>query len=141
VVVDGTYNPEVRHALAEDITAQAVGDRDLNGVEYRKGVYLIDGFRPELTAKGQDADVYHHILFTAGNALHGTAGGHAENEAFLLYDQKQSYWDKRAESDTEVLDDYAGMAVGEKMLNTALANKGGDYWGLKSQIKNILCDH
>jgi hypothetical protein len=117
---------------------QAYRDTDYNGYHYTKNSYPIDGFKSALTAYGQDADVYHHILFTAGNALHGTMGGDSENWAFRRYDQRQAD-NGRQESIAELADDDAGIEVGQRMLATALAGRGGDYWGLKAKIKNILC--
>jgi|GEM_PF-2486401 len=141
VAVDGGYNPDSRHDLGNEMNRQAIKDVDLNGYAYKKGSYPIDGFKDDLVNNGQDADVYHHILFTAGNSLHGTPAADLENVAFRLQDWKQANWDKRAESETELRDDDAGMAVGEKMLQTALAGKSGDYWALKAQIKDILCKY
>ncbi len=111
---------------------------DLNGVTYGKRTYPIDGFKPALTANNQLADVYRHVLFTAGNSLHGTPAADAENALFRLYDWQQSARG-RSESDVELLDDDAGMAVGDLMLETALAGRSGNYAALKAQIKNILC--
>ncbi len=119
---------------------QAIDNLDLNGFPYEKRKYPIDGFKSALTANNQLADVYHHILFTAGNALHGTPGGDAENAAFRAYDWQQSARG-RTESDAELLDDDAGIEVGGLMLNTALAGKSANYWGLKAQIKGVLCSY
>ena len=66
VVVEGGYNPNARHVLANEMNRQAPGNRDIRGVEYTKGVYPIDGFRNELTTKGQGADVYRHIFLRLG---------------------------------------------------------------------------
>jgi len=140
IVEEGGFNADSRHELARDMVLQAYRDTDYNGYAYRKFSYPIDGFKLPLTDYGQDADVYHHILFTAGNALHGTAGGDAENWAFRRYDQHQADSGRR-ESIAELADDDAGMEVGQRMLETALAGRSGDYWGLKASIKNILCAH
>ncbi|HEX6718878.1 MAG TPA: hypothetical protein VF088_17355 [Pyrinomonadaceae bacterium] len=139
VVREGGYNPDSRHDLANEMDAQAQRDVDLKGVPYQKGVYPIDGFKNELTRFGQDADVYHHILFTAGNTLHGTAGGDSASAGLLTTDWRGAYVQKRQESLTEIQDDYAGMNVGNMMLSTALAGKSGDYSGLKKQIMQRLC--
>ncbi|HBB87134.1 MAG TPA: hypothetical protein DC047_05925 [Blastocatellia bacterium] len=141
VVLEGGYNPDSRHDLANAMNDQAYRDVDLNGVPYEKNTYPIDGFKNELTAKRQRADVYHHILFTAGDGLHGTPAADAENQAFRAYDWYQSVVLGRAESDTELLDDDAGMAVGSLMLNTALSGRSGDYNALKTRIRGILCNH
>jgi hypothetical protein len=141
VVLLGGYNSEARHDLANEMRNQAIDDVDLNGNRYNKRSYPIDGFKTALINNNQLADVYHHILFTAGNALHGTIGGDAENAAFKFWDGWQKNVQGRAESQAELHDDNAGWDVGTSMLNTALAGQSGDYWALKAQIKNILCDH
>lgn len=138
VVEDGGFNPDSRNELARDMVLQAYRDTDFNGYRYEKKRYPIDGFKLALTTYGQDADVYHHILFTAGNALHGTVAADAENWAFRRYDQHQAA-SGRQESIAELADDDAGMEVGQRMLDTALAGRSGDYWGLKDKIKSILC--
>lgn len=92
-----------------------------------------------LTAHGQDADVYHHILFTAGNALLGTPAADVENSVFRAWDWKQANLDGRQESLAEVADDDAGMAVGRLMYDAAMAGQRANYWGLKTDIMNILC--
>jgi len=103
-------------------------------------VYPVDGFRNELTRYGQDADVYRHILFTAGNTLRGTPVGDAASDALLASDYYGVYVQNRPESLSEIEDDYAGMSVGQMMLSTALAGRSGDYWGLKKQIMQRLCE-
>lgn len=138
VVLAGGYNPESRHDLANAMNSQERANVDLSGVTYGKNSYPIDGFKQQLIANNQRADVYRHILFTAGNSLHGTPVADAENAAFRFYDWQQSARG-RSESDTELLDDDAGMAVGDLMLNTALAGRSGNYAALKAQIKSILC--
>lgn len=138
VVLAGGFNPDSRHDLANEMNRRGRNNVDFNGRAYGKTTYPIDGFRPALTANGQLADVYRHILFTAGNSLHGTAAADAENAVFRAYDWQQSARG-RAESDTELADDDAGMAVGELMLNTALAGRSGNYAQLMADIRNILC--
>jgi hypothetical protein len=138
VVLAGGFNPDSRHDLANEMNRRGVNNVDFNGQAYGKHTYPIDGFRPALTANGQLADVYRHILFTAGNSLHGTPAADAENTAFRLYDWQQSARG-RAESDAELADDDAGMAVGDLMLNTALAGRSGNYAQLLADIRNILC--
>ena len=138
VVLAGGLNPDSRHGLANDMNSRGRNNVDFNGRAFGKNTYPIDGFRPALTANGQLADVYRHILFTAGNSLHGTPAADAENTVFRLYDWQQSARG-RAESDAELADDDAGMAVGELMLNTALGGASGNYAQLMADIRNILC--
>ena len=121
------------------MTQQAIANTNLQGHQYRKGVTPIDGFKQALTAHGQGADVYHHILFTAGSALHGTMGGEAEFQAFRLQDWKQRTIEGRRESIAEVEDDDAGHEVGVLMFNAAMAGQRADYWKLKADIMQVLC--
>lgn len=139
VVLGGGYNPESRHDLANAMHAQALSNVDLRGVSYNKQTYPIDGFKQALTDNGQLADAYRHIIFGAGNALHGTAGGDASNLGAKLSDYYGIYVQGRAESETELRDDAAGIEVGGLMLNTALAGRSGDYAKLKAEIKAIVC--
>lgn len=57
---------------------------------------------------------------------------------FRRYDQYQAN-SGRQESIAELADDDAGVLVGKRMLETALAGRHGDYWALKAKIKDILC--
>jgi hypothetical protein len=116
---------------------QAIKDVDERGVAYKKGVYPITGSRGELTDNNQDADVYHHILFVAGNSLLGEPGA-AANAAFIAVDAKQAYIEGRKESETELRDDRAGLKVGGAMMSAA---HSGKFDALRNQITGILCNH
>jgi hypothetical protein len=116
---------------------QAIDDVDESGNKYRKGKTPIDGFKEGLTAYGQDADVYHHILFVAGNVLDGYYGA-GLNEAFIAYDRAQAA-SGRKESEAEVADDYAGLKVGNAMLKTGQAGANGGYESLALTIARTLC--
>lgn len=123
--------------VAVAMRSEAIDNVDLSGNPYRKGKTPIDGFKIELTRAGQDADVYHHILFVAGNTLDGNYGA-ALNKAFIAADWVQAT-KGRAESYTELEDDYAGVRVGNAMLKTGQAGRSGDYDMLARQIARILC--
>ncbi len=116
---------------------QAVDNVDFSGRTYVKGQTPIDGFQTQLTNNTQGADVYHHILFTAGGEL-DTNWGAQTNGAFLLFDQQQAYRGRK-ESETEVRDDYAGIAVGRKMLIMGRLGRQADFAALTKQIADILC--
>lgn len=116
---------------------QAVDNVDFSGKLYEKGKTPVDGFQPQLTDNGQDADVYHHIIFMVGGEL-DTNWGHQTNGAFLLADQTQAYRGRK-ESETEVRDDYVGSEVGQRMLATGRAGKHGDFAALTRKITDILC--
>jgi len=113
---------------------------DESGNPYRKGKTPIDGFKEYLTAHGQDADVYHHILFVAGNILDhdGSTPGFLLNQAFIAYDRAQAA-SGRKESEAELADDDAGEKVGYAMLKTGRKGASGDYEGLALTIARILC--
>jgi hypothetical protein len=117
---------------------QAVDNVDFSGKPYQKGKTPIDGFQPGLIGNGQGAEVYHHILFTAGGEL-DTYWGSQTNGAFLLFDQQQASRGRK-ESETEVRDDYAGIAVGRAMLETGRLGRQGDFAFLTKRITNILCN-
>ncbi len=125
--------------LGEQMVQQALRNVDEYGNKYKKGKTSVAGFKAELVSNGQDADVYRHILFTAGESLQ--PGGEITNYFFTQYDEWQTSWhDSHAkEAETEVRDDYAGMAVGNAMVKTSLAGKSGDYADLARQIMGILC--
>jgi RHS repeat-associated protein len=116
---------------------QAFDNVDFSGRTYEKAQTPIDGFQTQLTNNGQDADVYHHILFTAGGEL-DTNWGAQTNGAFLLFDQQQAFRGRK-ESETEVRDDYAGIAVGRKMLIMGRLGRRADFAELTKQIADILC--
>jgi RHS repeat-associated protein len=116
---------------------RAVDNVDFSGKTYVKGQTPIDGFQPQLIDNGQGADVYHHILFTAGGEL-DTNLGPQTNGAFLAYDMYQASRGRR-ESETEVRDDYAGIAVGRKMLIMGRLGRQADFADLAKQIADILC--
>jgi len=118
---------------------RALKNRDENGNLYRKNDYPIGGFKPDLVSNNQDAEVYRHVLFTAGNALEGND---LENWAFTQYHKLRSLEDnpRGKEAETEIRDDYAGRAVGQAMVKTVQAGKSGDYGALYNNIKNTLCD-
>ena len=70
-------------------------------------------FKDELTAYGQNGDVYRHILFVAGTILAGDS--HIRSE-FIAYDQRQANGPPpRKESIAELADDHAGIDVGNLM--------------------------
>jgi len=124
-------------AVGVPMRAEAIDNVDQNGNPYRKGKTPIDGFKEYLTAHGQDADVYHHILFVAGNVLDGNYG-FGLNQAFIAYDQAQAAMGRK-ESEAEVADDEAGEKVGNAMLKTGKAGASGDYESLALTIARILC--
>jgi len=125
-------------AVGVPMRAEAIDNVDQNGNPYRKGKTPIDGFKKGLTAYGQDADVYHHILFVAGNVLDGNYG-FGLNQAFIAYDRAQAAMGRK-ESEAEVADDYAGEKVGNAMLKTGKAGAKGDYESLALTIARILCE-
>jgi len=133
------FHENARHDLGREMVDQAYRDVDLKNVPYKKKKYPIAGFKAALTANGQDADVYHHILFTAGDTLHGTFFGDAENWAFGTYDWIQAK-SGRQESVAELADDAAGTEVGTLMYNAAMAGQSANYQELEKQIFKILCD-
>jgi YD repeat-containing protein len=132
------FHADARKTLAHQMVAHGKANKNFQGFLYVKSYTPINGFKPELVANGQDADVYRHILFTAGNALLGTPGGDTENQAFRAYDWAQAK-EGRLESIAELADDDAGMEVGGRMLHAAKAGVHADYWGLKREIMDILC--
>ncbi len=130
-------NAENLTAVGHPMTVNAVDNVDQNGNPYRKGKTPIDGFSDELVDNGQDADVYHHILFVAGNVLDGQYGA-AANKAFIFVDWQQAVRGRK-ESETELRDDYAGQRVGDAMLKTGRAGRSGNYAKLAQNIAHILC--
>jgi len=116
----------------------AIENVDGSGKRYIKGQTPIDGFKADLTNNGQGADVYRHILFTAGNVLRGLWWGASANAVFIAYDWQQAQRGRK-ESETELRDDYAGLDVGNAMLRTAKAGGSGDYGALTSELTTILC--
>lgn len=116
---------------------QAVDNVDFSGRTYEKRQTPIDGFQDQFTDNTQGADVYHHILFTAGGEL-DTNWGPQTNGAFLATDKLQASRGRK-ESETEVRDDYAGIAVGRAMLITGRLGRQGDFAFLTKQIADILC--
>jgi len=148
-LADRLYNTVVRdHPYGDDnasnlaavgvpMRAEAIDDVDQNGNKYVKGKTPIDGFKEYLTAYGQDADVYHHILFVAGNVLDGNYG-FALNQPFIARDWQQAAMGRR-ESEAELADDYAGEKVGNAMLKTGRAGASGNYENLALTIARELC--
>ncbi|HEU0049658.1 MAG TPA: hypothetical protein VFQ43_18870, partial [Nitrososphaera sp.] len=61
-----------------------------------------------------------------------------ENALFTVIDWQQAARGRK-ESETELRDDFAGMAVGDAMLGTTAAGAGGNYAALSKEIKGILC--
>jgi RHS repeat-associated protein len=108
-----------------------------------KGKTPFDGFKKQLTGSGQNSDVYRHILFFAGNVLINTRVSKAANAAEMAMDLAQANKGRR-ESVAELLDNEAGIAVGNAMLNAdirpmpILASR--DLQSLTSKITGILCD-
>jgi hypothetical protein len=137
-MVDESFHADGRLQLANQMVALGEANTNFQGFHYQKGVTPISGFRPALTANGQGADVYRHILFTAGNAMLGNVAGDAENDVFRAYDWAQAQ-SGRQESLAELADDDAGMEVGRRMLGTATAGVHADYNALKREIMGILC--
>jgi hypothetical protein len=124
-------------AIGVMLQKQAVDNVDFSGKPYVKGQTPIDGFQSQFTDNGQGADVYHHILFMAGGEL-DTNWGPQTNGAFLDYDKYQAFRGRK-ESETEVRDDYAGIAVGQKMLIMGRLGRQADFADLTKQIADILC--
>jgi hypothetical protein len=111
----------------------------------------VDGFKTELTNNGQGADVYKHIYGVAGAVLIGDsyAGfkgatgrmgltGYQNIQAQLKEDMDQAAHGRK-ESETELRDDYAAIAVGGAMLK---ANKDrSSPEALRGALFDILCSH
>lgn len=127
----------VAAATGGPMVAQAVKDVDERGNPFAKYKYPISGFRENLTNNNQLADVYHHILFVAGNVMLGEPG-QAANAAFIAVDAYQAYIRGRKESETELRDDRAGQRVGNAMLKAA---HNGRFDALRNQLMGILCNH
>jgi hypothetical protein len=135
--------------LGATMVVEAVLNIDENGNSRSKshGRISVAGFKPELvTGNPSDAkheldqgqDVYHHILFFAGNVLVDKPAADLANLAARNVDLRQVR-EGRAESLAELRDDAAGIEVGNAMVRTTRAGKSADYAGLARTIMNILC--
>jgi RHS repeat-associated protein len=129
-----------RPGLIDKIGSQMMTDAQAN-VPFAGGRWKtlpIDGFKPELVSNNQRGDVYRHILFFAGGELRGAVEW---NYAAMFYDWYQkTIPPRRNESETELRDDFAGIAVGTAMRLTARAGGNGDYQQLFRDIAHTLCD-
>jgi hypothetical protein len=111
----------------------------------------VDGFKTELTNNGQGADVYKHIYGVAGAVLigdsHAIASGVPGRGGLTGYQNIQRQlsedMDQAAhggkESETEVRDDYAGIAVGGAMLKANKERSRPE--ALRNTLLDILCSH
>lgn len=95
-----------------------------------------DGFKTNLTANGQGAGVYGHVLGIGGSYLAGAAGmfigGHS-----MMFDNLQRLWGTQ-QGAAEVAGNQAGIAVGKRMwdyLNGSNRNRDD----LSKDLRGILC--
>jgi len=114
------------------------------------------GFKPELYANGQDSDVYLHIYGFAGGTILGNRyiafglefqGGQVRGRTGTQFVERQMEQDKLdaqggnghnpAQGATEVLDNYAGIEVGNLMKSAIVGDI--DKSTLQKQIYGILC--
>jgi len=148
--LDRLFDPE-KGMRAEGGTM--VAEAFLNVDEYgnsrdkRYGLVSVAGFKPELVTGDpsdpkhqldQGQDVYHHILFFAGNTMMDNTGADLANAAAMAVDIRQMRGG-RTESIAEFKDDLAGLSVGNAMVQTTRAGKSADYAGLARTIMDILC--
>jgi len=114
------------------------------------------GFKPELYANGQDSDVYLHIYGFAGGTILGNryiAFGLEFDSAQVSGRTGQQFVERQLAQDrldaqganghsiaggeTEVLDDLAGIAVGNLMKSAIVGNQNES--SLSEQLRAILC--
>lgn len=95
------------------------------------------GFRPILTANYQGNDVYKHLNFIVGSAIVGAAGPII---GAVLVDSAEARFKStalgRAQSVTEVVNDYFGIYVGIQVIN---ASQTQNYSNLAENIKKTIC--
>jgi len=127
-------NPGLIGQLGSQMMTEAQANTPAGGGRWK--TQPIGGFKQELVSNNQRGDVYRHILFFAGSQLRGAFEW---NYAARAYDWGQAFLG-RAESETELRDDRAGIAVGTAMRQIARAGGSGDYQQLFRDIANTICD-
>ena len=99
-----------------------------------------EGFKDELTAGGQNSEVYPHVLGIAGATVIGNPVGDSIATANHIKDRWQQYHGderQRKEAPAEVADNFAGIKVGIAMWNYIAVRQ--DEGKLRQTLTSILC--
>jgi hypothetical protein len=113
-------------------------DKGLFGTRIPVRAPGLSGFKPELTAFGQDEDVYKHGTFSVGamNVPNGPVMAAVFTGIDFLESQFHPSELHRAQSSAEVLGDIAGIKAGVALWGWAMT---GDVEKLRRRTSSAFC--
>lgn len=143
-----SYGPDLRQrmktgaALADSFIPKEHPARKILGCIFsnQEQTYQLglSGFKPELTAGGQDQEAYRHIAAAAAAVLEGLAPlVDLQNNMDRRQLAAESEAEKRLEREAELADNEAGRQVGEEIKN--YLNEQITEQELRQRLSLILC--